>query len=106
MCSGVSDLGEAEVQDVGVEFAQCSGEPIAAQVLTAELTRGETAFLRPRYRQTDRWDHQQVVHAPIPNSPVAELLGQVDVQDVRQDGDKLGGVAQGSADGVGRVNVV
>lgn len=66
--------------------------------------------MRTGYRQTDRQtggrDHQQVAHAPFPDSPVAELLGQVDVQDVRQDGDQLGGVAQGSADGVGRVNVV
>lgn len=44
VCAGVSDLGEAQVQDVGVEFAQCSGEPVAAQVLTAELTEGETAL--------------------------------------------------------------
>lgn len=42
----------------------------------------------------------------VPDSPVAELLGQVDVQNVRQDGDELGGVAQSSADGVSRVNVV
>lgn len=38
--------------------------------------------------------------------PVTELLGQVDVQDVRQDGDELRGIAEGSADGVGGVNVV
>lgn len=39
-------------------------------------------------------------------SPVAKLLGQVDVQDVRQDGDELRGVAQSGADGVSRVDVV
>ena len=38
--------------------------------------------------------------------PVAELLGQVDVQDVRQYGDKLRGIAEGSTDGVSWVNVV
>lgn len=38
--------------------------------------------------------------------PVAQLLGQVDVQDVRQDGDELRGVAERRADGVSRVDVV
>lgn len=38
--------------------------------------------------------------------PVAELLGQVDVQDVREDSDELSGVAESSADGVSRVNVI
>lgn len=37
----VSHLGEAQVQDVGVEFAQCPGETVAAEVLTAKLTEGE-----------------------------------------------------------------
>ena len=39
-------------------------------------------------------------------SPVAQLLGQVDVQDVRQDGGELRGVAESSTDGVSRVDVV
>lgn len=38
--------------------------------------------------------------------PVAEPLGQVDIQDVGQNGDQLGGVAQCSTDGVSWVNVV
>jgi len=46
------------------------------------------------------------VKAALPFSPVAELLGQVDVQEVRQDADQLRGVAQSGADGVGRVDVV
>lgn len=39
-------------------------------------------------------------------SPVAQLLGQVDVQDVRQDGGELRDIAQSGADGVGGVDVV
>lgn len=42
-CVFGSDLGEAQVQDVSVEFAQCSGETVAAQILTAELAEGKTA---------------------------------------------------------------
>lgn len=38
--------------------------------------------------------------------PVAEFFGQVDVQDVRQDGDELSGVTESSTDGVSRINVV
>lgn len=38
--------------------------------------------------------------------PVAEFLGQVNVQDVRQDGDELSGEAQSSTDGVSGVNMV
>lgn len=44
--------------------------------------------------------------SPRPVLPVAELLGQVDIQDVRQDGDELRGITEGSADGVGWVDVV
>lgn len=44
--------------------------------------------------------------AGVSVSPVAELLGQVDVQDVRQDGDELRGITEGGADGVSRVDVV
>lgn len=38
----VSDLREAEVEDVGVEFAQSSGEAISAQILSTELTAEQT----------------------------------------------------------------
>lgn len=53
----------------------------------------------------ERW-HQVGVVGWGWGSPVAELLGQVDVEDVRQDGGELGGVTQGGADGVSRVDVV
>lgn len=43
-CSAsVSDLREAEVEDISVEFAQRSGEAIPAQVLAAELAEEQTA---------------------------------------------------------------
>lgn len=39
-------------------------------------------------------------------APVAQLLGEAHIQNVRQDGEQLRGVAQSGADGVGRVDVV
>lgn len=39
----MSDLREAEVEDISVEFAQRSGEAVTAQVLTAELAEEQTA---------------------------------------------------------------
>lgn len=41
--ASVSDLREAEVEDISVEFAQRSGEAVPAQVLAAELTEEQTA---------------------------------------------------------------
>jgi len=38
----VSDLGEAEVQDVGVQLVQGSGEAVSAQILSTELTAEQT----------------------------------------------------------------
>lgn len=46
------------------------------------------------------------VQQGLPVSPVAQFLRQVDVQDVRQDGGELRGVAQSGTDGVSRVDVV
>lgn len=46
-CSGVaglSHLRETEVQDVGVQFVQRSGETVPAQVLSTELTVEETGW--------------------------------------------------------------
>lgn len=39
----MSDLREAEVEDISVEFAQRSGEAVPAQVLAAELAEEQTA---------------------------------------------------------------
>ena len=37
----MSDLREAEVEDVGVQFAQSSGEAISAQILSTEFTEDQ-----------------------------------------------------------------
>lgn len=95
------------MQDVGVQFAQSSGETVPAQVLPAELTAEHTDGSETKRRGCCEFQKLLcTVKAAAAVSPVAQLLGQVDVQDVRQDGGELRDIAQSGADGVGGVDVV
>lgn len=98
-----TDLREAEVEDVGVQFAQRPGEAVPAEVLSAELTE-ENPNKQPSSLARRDCSRGRVESGLV--LPVAEPFGQVDVQDMRQDGDELCGVAEGSTDGVSWVNVV
>lgn len=85
------------MKDVGVQFAKSSGKAIPAQVLPTELTEEQNnkwAFQNPTHYTSDVVQMEKIVGgAPVYVLPVAELLGQVDVQNVREDADKLRGIA-------------
>lgn len=73
VCVQVSHLRETEVQHVGVQFVQRSGETVPAQVLSTELTVEQTGW-------SDRWGRGAefsflgLLHA-VKVSPVAKPLG-------------------------------
>lgn len=95
------------MQDVGVQFAQSSGETVPAQVLPAELTGEHIDGSETKTKGCCKFQKLLcTVKVAAAVSPVAQLLGQVDIQDVRQDGGELCDIAQSRADGVGRVDVV
>ncbi len=61
-------LREAEVQDVGVEFVYGTGESVAGQIITAELT------VQNRNRKQDIYFYIIIKFAPVSASVVMHII--------------------------------